>query len=345
MAAAGTLFGLGLSQPLDLNGKLMPGCKLEIYAANSSTDIRNTYKDTGLSQLHPWPLVADANGRIPAFWVAADIYYRARLLNANNEEQFDEPAILAIGQPVFVAPPPPAIIGFETGDIKWRPVKQTLAGWAVCNGQTIGLAGASQINGPDVRNLYTFIWQNISSPSGNVCCRVLSGSTPALGLNADQDWTNGSLIELPDMRSRAAWGLDDMGASPTGILGGLPGGFPANGSGTGSAIIPASTTGVVGRLLTIDNIPVHAHDAFIQDPGHFHLQSPLTALTTPGTVGHPGGTPGNMQGGQTDSRATGVRVVSDFSGSGTLDKTGSVGGTTPIVTVSPLMVGTWYMRL
>jgi hypothetical protein len=343
MAAAGTLFGLGLSQPLDLDGKLMPGCKLEIYTANSSTPV-NVYKDTGLTDLHPWPLVADGNGRIPAFWIAADIFYRARLLRADDEEQFDEPSILAIGQPVFVAPPAPTVIGFETGDVKWRPVKATLTGWAVCNGQTIGLAGASQINGTTAFNLYKFIWQNISSPSGNVNCRVLSGSTPALGLNADDDWANGSLIELPDMRSRAPYGLDDMGASPAGLLSSIDFTDPDNGAGTGSAIIPASKTGLVGRTLLIGNMPAHAHDALISDPGHFHNQDGRTNLAQTGSQGPVAGAPAGMQGGTTDTRATGIHVVPDISGA-PLNKTSIVGGGSPIVTMDPLMVGTWYMRL
>src|SRR5262245_65746278 len=107
-SAAGTLFGLGLSQQLDENGKPMSGAKLYITAQNTTTAV-DVFKDTGLTQLHPHPIVADANGRIPAFWVPSDIYYGVRLTDKNDVEQFDEPSVLAIGQPAFVAPPPPPI--------------------------------------------------------------------------------------------------------------------------------------------------------------------------------------------------------------------------------------------
>ena len=96
--AAGTLFGIGLSQQNDINGRPMAGCLLYLYQANTLIPV-TAYKNTGLTpgQEHPNPIVADANGRIPAFWLDAAFNYHAILRNAAGIIQFDEPNILPIG--------------------------------------------------------------------------------------------------------------------------------------------------------------------------------------------------------------------------------------------------------
>ena len=118
---AGTLFGLGLSQQLDLNGKPMNGCKLYIYKAGTTTPV-NVYRDTALSLLLPWPMVGDANGRLPQFWLA-DGVYKALLTDGMNVAQFTEDNVLAIGASSGTSPgttvDPTTIL--QTGDFKFRP--------------------------------------------------------------------------------------------------------------------------------------------------------------------------------------------------------------------------------
>ena len=92
---AGTLFGLGLSQQMDINGEPLAGCKLYLYVANTSTPVIS-YSDFALSSAQPHPLVADSTGRIPAFWLP-DGNYHARLEDADDVVVFDEADITAIG--------------------------------------------------------------------------------------------------------------------------------------------------------------------------------------------------------------------------------------------------------
>ena len=136
---SGTLFGLGLSQQHDANGLPMVGCLLYLYAANTSTPV-TAYKDVGLTvgQEHAWPIIADANGRIPAFWLA-DSSYRARLTDANGIVQFDELSVLAIGSSGAVTVDntvdPNAL--FTTGMPVWLPISGLKAGFVRMNGRTI----------------------------------------------------------------------------------------------------------------------------------------------------------------------------------------------------------------
>jgi hypothetical protein len=93
----GTIFGLGLQQQLQNDGEPYVGCKMYLYEAGTSTPV-TSYKDFGLTSgnEHPHPVVADAAGRIPAFWLA-DGSYRVLMTDANGNTIFDESSITAIG--------------------------------------------------------------------------------------------------------------------------------------------------------------------------------------------------------------------------------------------------------
>src|SRR5262252_8744817 len=146
---AGTLFGLGLSQQNDLNGKPMPGCKLYIYAAGTTTPSA-VYRDSGLSLLLPWPLIADANGRLPQFWLA-DGAYKAILTDASNVPQFAEDNVVAIGPSSGSGGGGPAIDPTtiaQVGDMLFKPGPAVFRdGWVIGNGTTIGgtLSTATQL--------------------------------------------------------------------------------------------------------------------------------------------------------------------------------------------------------
>src|SRR5262245_64148910 len=134
--AAGTLFGIGLSQQFDVDGDPIVGGKLNIYQANTLTAVA-VWKDAAMTQPQSNPMITDGSGRIPAFWLPSvdgsnnPIYYRAYFTDANNIVVFDEKAVPAIGTAITsgggggISPgtgdPTPIEAIAQTGDVKWRP--------------------------------------------------------------------------------------------------------------------------------------------------------------------------------------------------------------------------------
>src|SRR5215831_3576583 len=217
---AGTLYGLSLSQRVDLNSLPSVGWKLYVYLANTSTSV-NTYSDNALSVLNPWPLVADGYGMMGQVWVA-DGSYRARGTNSSGSlTYFDMQNVLAIGGSTSSGGGggggtiDPSQI-FQTGDVIWVHTQGVRTGWVRDNGRTIGSAtsGASERANADCQNLFTFLWNNFS----NAICPVVSGR----GGSAATDWGLNKAIGLPDKRGCAAMGLDDMGNSAAGRYGSAP---------------------------------------------------------------------------------------------------------------------------
>jgi hypothetical protein len=76
--AAGTIFGLPLSQQFTENGEPMSGGNLYLYDAGTSTPATayESFSLTAGTEL-PHPIELDSSGRIPEFWVA-DGAYRVR---------------------------------------------------------------------------------------------------------------------------------------------------------------------------------------------------------------------------------------------------------------------------
>src|SRR5215471_14877818 len=180
---AGTIFGLPLSQRVDLNANPAVGWLLYIYQANTSTPV-NSYQDQALTVLNPWPIPADSFGMMGQFWLA-DGSYRVRGTNANGSViYFDQPSVLSLGPSSGAAPSggvdPNAI--YQTGDIKFLETTSVPAGWVRNNGRTIGSAtsGASERANADCQNLFTWLWNNLS----NTVCPVSGGR----GGSANADW-------------------------------------------------------------------------------------------------------------------------------------------------------------
>jgi hypothetical protein len=353
---AGTLFGLGLSQQFDVNGDALSGCLLHIYLANSSSP-RDTFKDVNLTPgfEHPWPIVADSTGRIPAFWVP-DGSYRAELRTASGVLVFNETNMLAIGPSTGTGGPPPTVPAeslLQTGDVKWQPRTGNITGWVRMNGQTYGPSGSGgDVTGPAATHkaLFLYIWNNISNPSGNVICPV----SPSKGSDAESDWTAGTkVIFLPDFRGRSPFGVDDMGVAAAGRIGSTVA-FDQ-----GSAIVPGSAGGRSQHTTTAPQMPVHQHDAFIRETAHLHFTGGTAATRTTtldgggggniGVVGDPAATFFSGGNYRTDAVSTGVKVNSISGGTIATDNvTAAAGGTTgvtqPHPTLSPFVLGTWYMR-
>lgn len=260
---AGTIFGLPLSQRVDLNGKPSVGWLLYLYQANTSTPV-NSYQDTALTALNPWPIAADSQGMMRQFWLA-DGSYRARATNADGSiTYFDQPSVLALGPSAGAAPSggvdPNAI--FATGDVIWLDKQGTKNGWVRDNGRTIGNAtsGASERAHADCQPLYEYLWNTFD----NLVCPVSGGR----GASAVADFNAPKQLALPDRRGYIAGGLDDMGNAPAGRLAGVPLIY-------GTVTTPGGLIGETSHALTPAESPKHTHTGTtgLDSVDHTHTQA------------------------------------------------------------------------
>ena len=112
---------------------------------------------------HSWPIVADALGRIPMFFVP-DGYYRARLEDRYGTPLYDEAALPALSTGEGGGGGRRAVaVQWVTGDFLWQPVRACANGWVRANGRTIGnaLSGASERANADCANLFAFLWNTL----------------------------------------------------------------------------------------------------------------------------------------------------------------------------------------
>jgi hypothetical protein len=324
---AGTLFGLGLSQQHDSDGRPMSGCLLYVYAASSSIPVI-AYRSPSLAagQELPWPIVADSAGRLPAFWLA-DGAYRARLTDSEGVVQFDEGNILAVGSgtgDVIVNDTPPEAI-LTTGMVIWMPEKNVKTGWVRLNGHTIGNAGsgASEHNGADAQSLFEYLWAAFS----DAICPVIGGRLPS----ALQDWQADKQITLLDMRGRMPCGLDDMGNTTFGMLTGVA--FPAG----NGPLIGGSHAGAALVQLVTANLPPYTPAGTINRPTILtqarYRNDTLGAGAVPFATAIASATGAQL----TDSSTQQTDPI--FTG------TPQGGTSAPVQNISPLMLGTFFMRL
>ena len=317
-ARAQGVIPIALQQVMNGNGQPVAGALLYIYQAGTVATPQNAFSDPGLTTPLSNPLVADSTGRLPMFYLANGSVH-VRLTDAGGVVIFDYPSMLVIGasggassggsvDPTTIA---------STGDVKFRPTSETLAGWVKMNAQTIGSAtsGATGRANADTQNLFVYLWNNCS----NAHCPVLGGR----GLSGLADFNANKQIALPDWRARVPVGLDDMGNIAAGILQASnvtsSGDFPTT---------PGASGGESNHTLTIDEMPSHAHPATSTDSGHTH----------------PGGLSVNGFGGAT----TQFGAVSTTTGVGFANITttiGNIGGNVAHNNMAPFMLGTWHMKL
>jgi hypothetical protein len=215
--AAGTIFGLPLSQQFTENGEPMSGGNLYIYEAGTSTpaDAFESFSLTAGTEL-PHPIELDASGRIPEFWVD-DGSYRVRLTDVAGNEIFDISSTTAIGASSGGGGSGDSVSEesiFQAGDIMWQPVNGTRSGFVRANARTIGSSssGATERANADTETLFLFLWNNFS----NTLCPVSTGR----GGSAAADWAANKTIATLDMRGRLPYGMDTMGNSAASIVAG-----------------------------------------------------------------------------------------------------------------------------
>ena len=202
---AGTI-NLALSQQFDMDGEPLSGGLLYFFVA-STTNPANSFQDIGLTIVNPNPIVLDASGRVPMFYLA-DGFIKIRLADKNGV------TVIAADQLLVIGPSSGGGGGgggvdvttvLATGDIKARYGTGTLDGFVPCNGRSIGQTGSSatELAGPKTQALYEYLWAfpNIAIDGGSK------------GANANADFLLLKPLVLPDLRGRVIAGLDDMGAT------------------------------------------------------------------------------------------------------------------------------------
>lgn len=258
---AGTLVGIANTQQHDVNGGPLSNCLCTVFAGGTTTP-SNTFQDIGLLIPAQNPLVGDASGRIPLFFLA-DGTYHVRLTDqfgnmANGG--FDIPQIPSIGASLSGGggtPVDPTTVA-STGDVKWRLENNVIIpGWVRINGRTIGNAtsGATERANADTQALWIYIYSTYT----DAICPVIGGR----GAGALVDYNANKQITLLDGRDRGIFGLDDMGNVALNGLAASP--FTK-----GTAIIGGASGGEAAHTLTTAELAVHLHANTHVDPGHGH---------------------------------------------------------------------------
>ena len=264
---------LSRTQILDQNDNLLPGALAYFFEAGTSTPM-TTYSSVSLGEIneHSHPVAADGNARWPNVFFDDEAFqfYRVRVTDAGGVLIYDDDSVPIIGQaegggggPVPVPIDENGLA--KTGDVKVRFDNAALAGWVRMNGKTIGKSAGTERADPDTQDLYSHLW----SKANQTICEVIGGR----GANALADFDAGKQLTLPDMRGRAAFGIDNMNNAPSGRIAAAymdTGGINELGASGGDDAIALATT----------EIPAHLHDT-AGDPAAVapNLRPPLTIVT------------------------------------------------------------------
>jgi hypothetical protein len=227
-----------------------------------------------------------------------------------------------------------------TGDFKWRPTTETIAGFVLANGQTIGNtgSGATLLAAPTAANLFAWCWNNF--PNTQCVLTNSSGVPVSRGANAAADFAALCRISVIDMRCISPLGNDNMGgAGTTNRLSGVPvisGGYST----------VASTIGETLHSLVVGEIPSHTHNFSIssttgtETAGHTHQyfsNGGATTSTGGGSFSCASPTSPQATAGESNIHAH------NFATGGTTD--GGTGGNGAHNNVALSMMGQVYLKL
>lgn len=206
MNLAGTI-SLSLSQQFDELGKPLANGLLYFIQAGTTSTPQNAFQDSGLTIPWPNPMILDAAGRVPSFYLA-DGSIKIRLLDQFGVAQVVADNVLVVG---------PSSGGGGGGTVDPTTVLQTghvidmynfgvVAGFVRANGRTIGSAtsGATELASASAQALFLLLWAVDQGPN----LLPISGGR---GASAAADWAANKTITLPDLRGRVRAGVDDMG--------------------------------------------------------------------------------------------------------------------------------------
>lgn len=332
---AGTFPGVANTQQNDLNGAPLAGALLTVYQGGSTSALASTFQDIGLVIPAANPLVADASGRIPLFFVA-DGSYGMRLTDSQGIQSnggFFYPQVPSIGASSSGGggtPVDPTTVA-STGDVKCRLEQGTIAGWVRINGRTIGngTSGASERANADTQALFIYIW----STYADALCPVLGGR----GATALADFNAGKQITLLNGRGRDIRGLDDMGNAAAGSLTGVT--FR-----TGNATTAGSDGGSNSTTLTLAQLPSGITSAgtsttTVSFGGSGHVATYLTPST------YPGPSSGGLSTAYDLSGASNILFITTASGSGSASVTSNNTSGNAFPSVPAFLLGTLFWKL
>ncbi|HEU4805272.1 MAG TPA: hypothetical protein VFS91_05615, partial [Nitrobacter sp.] len=261
---SGTI-SFSMSQQLDTLGRPLAGGLLYTIQAGTTATPQNAYQDSALSVPLPNPIVLDAAGRVPQFYLA-DGSIKVRLTDAHGVQQLVADNILVIGASSGGGGggTVDATTVAATGDIKPRYGIGSFGGWVRCNGRTIGssTSSATERANADAQALFEYLWgadPNLSVSGGR-------------GASANADWSSNKTISLPDFRGRVLAGLDAMGSTAANRITNGVVGHPTDTLGWGG--------GLESTVLTEGQIPSHVHNNVIVDAGHQHTYQNASLATT-----------------------------------------------------------------
>ena len=349
---SGTI-NLAFTQQFVMDGVPLSGGLLYFFTAGTTTP-QSAFQDTGLTVPHPNPIVLDASGRVPMFYLA-DGFIKIRLTDDSGVTVIAADQLLVIGPSSGGggggggSTPGDTTQFLATGDIKARYDTGVKDGFVRCNGNTIGNVGSSATERAEAvcQPLFVHLW---SFP--NI---LLDGF--AKGANALTDFTNGRRLILPDLRGRAIAGLDDMGATAANRLSSTY--FGASGITLGNA------GGLENHALTTAQLASHSHaiggNTGNQSANHFHSGStdtdgahshtynewnPGAGTGSTPVTGNSGANAGATTGG------TGIHAHAFSTGNQSADHTHTLPANTSANgsgsahnNVQPTMVLTFYMKL
>jgi hypothetical protein len=317
---AGTI-SLSLSQQFNAQGAPLAGGRLYFFQAGTTTP-QSAYQDSGLIIPHANPIILDAAGRVPQFFLA-DGSIKIRLASESGVTQIAADGILVIGPSSGGGggSPVDATTVLQTGDLKVRYGTGVHTGWVRANGRTIGSAtsGATERANADTEALFLYLW-------GADANLFVSGGR---GANAAADWTANKTIALPDWRGCALGALADMGNSATSVL-------TSTFFGT-SPIVLGAAGGAQGRTIDQTYLPgvSYALAGFGQVVG-LSVPSLLAGGAVTATV-----TGGSNQGGVAIGQSH-VNPTVSFTPTGSI---GPLGSGTTFPTTSPMKLATIYIKL
>ena len=334
----GTLPSIPLQQNIDENGLPQSGCRLFVYEANTSTPVI-TYKDLLMSpgMEHSWPIVADALGRIPMFFVP-DGFYRARLEDRYGTPIYDEPQLPALST---------GDGGGGGGDADRDPMGDRRLSLAAGGGRPRRLGQGQR---PHHRQCGLRRKRESATPTAPACSRSCGITSrrfcavyPLAGFNPGQlDFDANKQIETFDMRGFLPAGADNMGS------GTVTGRFVHAPVIRGNIETPGSWLGANHQVMTVAQMPYHTHgvattvSVSLHDPGHSHI----TDTIIPYGVGASSGPNSSFSGPSytalsVNESTTGISV-SSATGATTIDGTG---GNANQNNVPYVALGTWFIRL
>lgn len=347
-----------LQTVFDINGKPVRAAQVSFFAAGTNSPIQ-VHKVSTLDSAYTQPISASGLGRFPPIFTNA-AEYRVRITDQYGGLIEDIDGISGTdagsgGGGGDVGGVVDANSLLMTGDILFNLSSGTRAGFVRLNGRTISKAGGSGTEraNDDLHALFVYLWNAIAG-------LVVVGGR---GANAEADWSAVKQLTLPDLRGRGPLGADAMGSTAANrFSGGLISSGTSDGIGS-----------VGGEAATTAPLPAHAHtvsefgsgfenQAFTHNfsattslhAGHSHdVSGAYTAIAAGSGYGAASAAAlikssiGTTADGQHTHTVSGTTAAQNQNHNHQIPAhaTTSAGAGGTHNTLSPFIIGTWFIRL